>query len=79
MSLSRAERRKKRQAVIARRLKVAKMFGWNYRPGQLAKHNMSCTCAMCDVNRPWGVNKRVASYKEKQITKELDKEIATMM
>ena len=49
---------------INRRKKLAKEIGHNYPiKGKLRKHNMSCSCGMCDIQHPQKVHKAIHSIK----------------
>lgn len=53
------------ERIVNKRSKLAKFIGHFYPiEGKLRKHNMSCTCVWCDINHPYGIKKRQASFKE---------------
>ena len=52
------------ERIVKKRIKIAKLFGWNWTIGKLRKHNMSCTCGCCSYKHPNGIKKRQASFKE---------------
>jgi hypothetical protein len=61
---------------VNKRVKLTKSISWNFRhKGILRKHNMSCTCGMCDTQHPMGVKKPQASFKVKEKLKTMKEAI----
>lgn len=61
---SRSFRIHQNERMISRRLKLSKYIGHFYPiVGKLRKHNMSCSCGMCDIQHPQKVSKAIHSLK----------------
>lgn len=68
-------RRHQNKRIIKKRKKMAKAWGLNYRDGVLRKHNMTCSCGMCNVNHPHNLPKAVLGFKDIERLKVMEERI----